>query len=87
MGKQETQKNANRKITKIVVKREDCIGAATCIAVAPDAYELDDENIAVVKREWINHTDEEILLSAQACPTLAIYLYDEEGNQLFPEKD
>ncbi len=68
---------------KIEVKRDLCIGAATCIAVAPDLYKLDDEMKAVVQD---SHTadDETILESARACPTLAIYLYDDDGKQVFP---
>ena len=36
------------KIGKIVVDRNLCIGAASCIAVAPGVFELDSENKAVV---------------------------------------
>ncbi len=75
-----------KKIAKIVVKRDLCIGAATCIAIAGDTFELDNENIAIVK-DNIGNSDEEILLAAQSCPTLAIYLYDEDGNQIFPEEN
>lgn len=74
-----------KKIAKVVIKRDLCIGAGSCIAVAPEAYEFDAENIAILKDEWNVHSDEELLLSAQVCPTLAIFLYDEEGNQIFPE--
>ena len=28
---------------------------------------------------------ENILLAAQSCPTLAIFIFDEAGKQLFPE--
>jgi len=84
-------KNSNvagkkRKIAKVVIKRDICIGAASCLAVAPKTFDLDDENIAIVT-DMKAHTDEEILLAAQACPTKAIFLYDEDGNQIFPEKE
>lgn len=82
----ESDKSKKKKIAKIVVKRDLCIGAATCLAVAGETFELDDENIAVVK-ENIGNSDEEIILAAQSCPTLAIYLYDEDGNKIFPEED
>lgn len=82
-----SDQSQDRKIVRIEVKRDLCIGAASCIAVAPEAYELDEENIAIIKTEWMNHSDEEILLSAQACPTLAIFCYDAEGNQVFPEPE
>ncbi len=73
------------KIAKVVVVRDLCIGAASCIAVAPDVYDLDEENIAVVKKQFAAD-DETLLESARVCPTQAIYLYDEEGNQVFPEE-
>lgn len=78
--------NTKRKIAKIVIRRDLCIGAASCLAVAPKTFDLDDENIAVVT-DMKAHTDEEILLAAQACPTAAIFLYDEDGNQIYPVKE
>ena len=72
-----------KKIGKIFIDRDLCIGAASCIAVAPDVFELDKENKAVVKnKEAVD--DETLLLAAQSCPTKAIILYDEEGNQIYP---
>lgn len=70
-------------IGKIVVDRDLCIGAATCLAVAPDTYELDDENKAVVIDANIVD-DDSLTASAQACPTKAILLFDKEGKQIFP---
>ena len=70
-------------ITKIVVDRDLCIAAVSCIAIAGDLWELDDENKVVVKDA--NSVDDETLIaSAEACPTKAIFLYDGEGNQVFP---
>lgn len=70
-------------IAKIVVDRSLCIGAASCIAVAPGVFQLDGENKAVVYNDK-GADDETILLAAQSCPTQAILLFDEEGNQIFP---
>ncbi|MDP3770444.1 MAG: ferredoxin [Candidatus Sungbacteria bacterium] len=72
-----------RKIAKIVVDRHLCIGAASCIAVAPGVFQLDGENKAVVYNDK-GTDDETILLAAQSCPTQAVILFDEEGNQIFP---
>ncbi len=71
-------------ITRIEVDRELCIGAASCIAVAPQVFELDGENKAVVKP---NHgaTGDIILQAAKACPVAAIYLYDQAGKRIYPE--
>lgn len=71
------------KIGKIYVDRELCIGAASCAAIAPEVFELDGENKAVVKN--MSGADAEtILLAAKSCPTKAIYVYDEEGNLIYP---
>ena len=68
---------------KIEVKRDLCIGAATCTAIAPDVFELDDEMKAVVKNPQ-GADEATILEAAQSCPTLAIYIYDDAGTQIFP---
>ncbi len=70
-------------IAKIVVDRSLCIGAASCIAVAPGVFTLDGENKAVVYNDK-GADDETILLAAKSCPTQAILLFDEEGNQMYP---
>ena len=71
------------KIGKIVVDRNLCIGAASCIAIAPGVFELDAENKAVVYNDK-GADDETILLAAQSCPTQAILIFDDQGNQIYP---
>jgi ferredoxin len=72
------------KITKIEVDRKACIGASTCVVVNPQAFDLDSENIAVVKDGALQTGDEQLLMAAQSCPVGAIYLYDGEGKQIYP---
>jgi ferredoxin len=71
------------KIGKIIVDRNLCIGAGSCVAVAPGVFELDSENKAVVYNPK-GADDETILLAAKSCPTQAILVFDEEGNQIYP---
>lgn len=68
---------------RIEVKRDLCIGAASCLAIAPDVYVLDSDMKAVVTNPK-GADDSTILESAKACPTLAIYIYDDDGKQIFP---
>lgn len=75
----------DKKIQKIKVDREACISAATCVVVSPDAFDLDEEGIAVVKKEAIKVSDDELIMAAQSCPTAAIILYDKDGKQIFPK--
>ncbi len=72
-----------QKIGKIEVKRDLCIGAQTCVAVAGDVFEMDAENKAIIKNPK-GADDETILMAARSCPTLAIFIYDEKGTQIFP---
>lgn len=73
----------SKKIGRIYVDRDLCIGAASCVAVAGNVFQLDAENKAYVTNEK-GADDETILLAAQSCPTRAILLFDEEGNQIYP---
>ena len=73
------------KISKVVVDRNLCIGAAPCTTVAPDAFELDDEGKAVVKQGWANVEGKTIIEAAQSCPVNAIFVYDDQGNQIYPK--
>lgn len=73
-----------QKIKKVEVDRELCIGAASCIGVAPEAFELDEENIAIVKEGWKSLEDDVLVQAAESCPTKAIFLYDEAGKQIYP---
>jgi ferredoxin len=71
-------------IAKIVVDRDLCIGAASCIAVSGETYELDGENKVVVTNA--NEIDDAtLLMSAESCPTKAILLFDKDGKQIFPK--
>ena len=72
------------KIRRIVVDRIKCIGATTCVAVAPGVFQMDKDNLAYVTDP--NSTDEDtILMAAQSCPVLAILLYDEKNELIFPQ--
>ena len=69
---------------KIIIDRSLCIGAASCVVLAPDVYELDQESKAVVIDA--DAADfETILQAAQSCPTNAIIIEDENGNQVWPK--
>ena len=68
---------------KISVDREKCISAATCIAIAPETFELDGEGKAVIKNP-IGNDEATIIEAAKSCPTQAIIITDENGKQLVP---
>jgi len=70
---------------KAHVDRDLCIGAATCIAVAPKTYVLDSEAKAIFLQSAQTELPETIIESAKACPVAAIIITDETGKKVFPE--
>ena len=73
-----------KRVNKIEVDRELCIGVASCIGVAPEAYELDEEQIAIVLDDWTTLSDDTLFASAESCPVNAIFLYDKDNKQIYP---
>jgi len=72
------------KIGKIVIDRDLCIGAASCIAVSGVTFELDSENkVVVIGADAAD--DETLVMAAESCPTKAIFLFDKTGKQVFPK--
>lgn len=66
------------------IDRNLCIGAATCIALAPKAWELDNEAKAVILDSATEESDEALVNAAKGCPVAAIIITDENGKQLAP---
>ncbi len=87
-----------RRVHKLTVDRNLCIGAASCVSLAPTVFELDNENKAVMaqadkkdsgpverfKLKDQSIPDQQLIDAAQSCPTQAIFLHDETGKQIFP---
>ena len=68
----------------IEVIRDQCITAETCVAEAPNTFEIDDEGIAII----INPTgddDDAVMAAAQGCPVECVILKDAAGAQVWPE--
>ncbi|MEK7165896.1 MAG: ferredoxin [Patescibacteria group bacterium] len=69
---------------KVTVDRDLCIGAGSCVAVAPQAFALDNEAKAIILPTVDNEDDTTLLESAKSCPVAAIIVTDETGKQVFP---
>jgi len=82
---------------KIVVDKNLCIGAASCVTVSPAYFQLNNENKAVVVENGVsvepdnrvyervveadNNQIAEIVLAAQSCPTTAVFVYNNETGE------
>jgi ferredoxin len=70
---------------KFWVDRDLCIGAATCIAIAPNTYLLDSDAKAIILTTAAQDSDEVLIDAARGCPTAAIIVEDDQGNRIFPK--
>ncbi|MCV7100314.1 ferredoxin [Mycobacterium palustre] len=58
---------------RVIVDRDRCEGNAVCLGIAPDIFELDDEDYAVVKIDPIPSDREQLVEQAIAeCPRAAL---------------
>ncbi len=70
---------------KIHIDRDLCIGAATCVAIAPKAFVLDSEAKSTVLNTALEESESTLLDAARGCPTAAISIEDEKGEKVFPK--
>lgn len=68
---------------RLEIDRDLCVGFGDCVDVAPEAFELDDENVAVFTAPE-DTPREELLRACRACPVDAITARDEDGEILAP---
>lgn len=70
---------------QVIVDLKKCIGAATCVEIAPEVFVLGEDAKARVKNP--EGADEDTLFeAAEECPTKAILLIDEQtGEQVYPD--
>lgn len=70
---------------KIVLLQSKCIAAASCVAISPEIFKLNEANLVELIEEGSDELDN-IMLAAQSCPTGAIEIY--EGDvRVWPPQD
>lgn len=68
---------------RIRIDRELCVGFGDCVSGAPEAFQLDDEGLAVfLQPEAVER--ERLLAACEACPVDALSVWDEAGEQVVP---
>jgi ferredoxin len=68
---------------RIRIDREKCVSAENCVASAPTVFELDEDGKArLIDPRSVD--DDMLWLVAELCPTEAIILESDEGEQLYP---
>ncbi|MCX7996715.1 MAG: ferredoxin [Patescibacteria group bacterium] len=67
----------------IHVDPDICIGAATCIAIAPNTFLLDSEAKAIILDTADADEENTIIDAARGCPVAAIYI-EKNGQRIYP---
>ena len=58
---------------KVKVNKDKCIGCGTCVALAPEVFEIDDDGKSKIKEGADLEKNKEVIKQAKdACPTQAI---------------
>jgi ferredoxin len=83
MKKDNIFKTEDNKKIYIEVDPDICIGATSCVGVDPKTFAMNDKNKAYIKSSNVSDY-ETILEAAKSCPTSAIIVKDENGDQIWP---
>jgi ferredoxin len=68
---------------RVRIDRTLCVGFGDCVTEAPDAFALDEDNIAIFTRPGAV-TRACLLAACDACPVDAITVWDARGQQIVP---
>jgi ferredoxin len=79
----EIQEKAGPGGWRVLVDRALCIGSADCVAAAPTVFGLDARR-RVLLLDPTTVDERTLRRAAERCPTDAIILEDEHGEQLYP---
>ena len=64
-------------VVRVEVDRDRCEGNAVCVGIAPDLFDLDDEDYAVVKQDPVAADQEDLAEQSIAeCPRAALLRKD-----------
>lgn len=66
------------------IDRTLCVGFGDCVTAAPDAFELDAEDVAIFRADAATVARAELLRACAACPVDALTVVDAAGRQLVP---
>jgi len=75
-----------RQIEDLTIKidRDTCIGSGNCTKVAPEVFELDEEQVVTFVEETGRIDRERLLESVRVCPVYALLAQNQQGENEAP---
>lgn len=67
---------------RIEIVVDDCMSSGKCVGDYPKTFDFDDEELAVLIEDGEVMSDEAMVRAARNCPSRAIQVFDEAGNQI-----
>jgi ferredoxin len=68
---------------RVRIDRTLCVGFGDCVKESPDAFALDEDNVAIFAN-WDGIAREALLRACDSCPVDALTVWDEDGRQVVP---
>lgn len=67
---------------RIEIVLEDCMSSGKCVGDYPQTFAFDDEELATLIVEGQALSDDDSIRAARNCPSRALQVFDEDGNQI-----
>lgn len=68
----------------IRIERDLCIGSGNCVNLAPEIFEIDEENLVDFQEDTPDIDQGRLMEACGICPVDALIVEDEDGEQLVP---
>ncbi len=69
---------------RVEIDRGLCVGFGDCVSEASEAFDLDEEDVAVFGSDPDSVDRKKLLRACEVCPVDALTVWDTEGKQLVP---
>ncbi len=69
---------------RVEIDKSLCVGFGECVTEAPEAFQLDDDDMAVFGEDPDAVERERLIRACDLCPVDALSVWDEKGGQLIP---
>lgn len=80
------ESQTERKISGVTVEIDEslCIGSGNCVNMAPEVFEINDDNIVAFKEDAPDIDQGRLIEACSVCPVDALVVHEEDGEQIVP---